>query len=595
MATNKKSGGVRTLPKSLLRFYMKYVGRWYWWLIGIWAVLTLVRQFNGVLQPLIQGWVVAIFETPTPVGQTLLEYALPTIILITVLNMIVTTCGVLSGWLTSHWGPNVYRHFSEALTDYVHGQSMGFWVGRMAGSVQSQMGQIASGFDVLELVWRSICRVLILFVNGTLLFSVNKWVAWAIIGMLVLRVIYSVFLTKPLKQAAKARASVISKLSGKIVDSISNYSLVKLFARRKFEETEHLAPTRTERIKAVQRYRYCERWFFFAPGLMYDLLFGAVILLCVFLYSRGEVTVAGIVMTISVFFHMIGAISMLIDVIPIAIDKWSTATRAYEELVKPIEVSDAENAPDLIVMHGRVEFKNVSFKYRRKWVLQDLNLIIKPGERVGIVGPSGAGKTTLVNLLMRFWDPTRGEILIDGQNIRDVGQDSLRENIAFIPQDPTMFNRSLRENIAYGRVDATDADIRRAARRASAHKFIMDTEKKYDSLVGDRGIKLSGGQRQRVAIARAFLKDAPILVLDEATSALDSETELAIQESFDELAAGRTTIAIAHRLSTLRNMDRIIVIKDGRVIEQGRHTTLVRKNGEYARLWKMQSGGFIQE
>ena len=196
---------------------------------------------------------------------------------------------------------------------------------------------------------------------------------------------------------------------------------------------------------------------------------------------------------------------------------------------------------------------------------------------------------------MRFYDPNKGEILVDGQNIRDISQDSLRENIAFIPQEPTMFNRTLRENIAYGKENATDNEIRRAAKRAAAHEFIMGTDKKYDSMVGDRGIKLSGGQKQRVAIARAFLKDAPILVLDEATSALDSETEVAIQKSFDELAMGRTTVAIAHRLSTLRNMDRIVVLKDGHIIEQGSHSQLLRKRGEYARLWKMQSGGFLQD
>lgn len=201
----------------------------------------------------------------------------------------------------------------------------------------------------------------------------------------------------------------------------------------------------------------------------------------------------------------------------------------------------------------------------------------------------------MVNLLMRFYDVSRGEILIDGQDIRTVSQDSLRRSIAFIPQEPTMFNRTIGENIGYGLVGATEQEIKSASRRAAAHDFIMATEKKYDSLVGDRGIKLSGGQRQRIAIARAFLKNAPILVLDEATSALDSETEVAIQNSFDELARGRTTIAIAHRLSTLRNMDKIVVLNHGRIIEQGTHSTLLRRGGEYARLWKMQSGGFLQE
>jgi ABC-type multidrug transport system fused ATPase/permease subunit len=228
-------------------------------------------------------------------------------------------------------------------------------------------------------------------------------------------------------------------------------------------------------------------------------------------------------------------------------------------------------------------------------VLKDLCLEIKPGERVGIVGQSGAGKTTLVNLLMRFYEPQKGEIFIDGQNIKDVTQNSLRENISFIPQDPTMFNRTIKENIGYGKFGASLKEIRTASKKASADKFIMGTEKGYDSMVGDRGIKLSGGQRQRIAIARAVLKNAPILVLDEATSALDSETELSIQKSFDKLSRGHTTIAIAHRLSTLRNMDRIVVLHEGVVVEQGTHNQLLRKHGEYYRLWQMQSGGFLQE
>ena len=196
---------------------------------------------------------------------------------------------------------------------------------------------------------------------------------------------------------------------------------------------------------------------------------------------------------------------------------------------------------------------------------------------------------------MSFYDPTRGEILIAMQNIRNVTQDSLRRSIAFIPQEPTLFNRTIRENIEYGKPGASIRQIHDASRRAAAHDFIMGTEKKYDSMVGDRGIKLSGGQKQRIAIARAFLKNAPILVLDEATSALDSETEIAIQKSFDELARGRTTLAIAHRLSTLRNMDKIVVLNDGNVVEYGTHDQLLRRRGEYARLWKMQSGGFLQE
>ena len=224
----------------------------------------------------------------------------------------------------------------------------------------------------------------------------------------------------------------------------------------------------------------------------------------------------------SVFYTVMGTVGAIIDVLPDIIDKTASANKAYRELVVPVEIRDIENAKPLVVNNGLIEFKNVYFKYRNKYVLKDLTLTIKPGERVGIVGASGAGKTTLVNLLMRFYEPQKGCIIIDGQKINEVRQDSLRENISFIPQEPTMFNRTLAENIAYGKFGASKEEIRKAAKFASADKFIMDTEKKYDSIVGDKGIKLSGGQRQRVAIARAFLKNAPILVLDEATSALDS-------------------------------------------------------------------------
>ncbi len=584
----------RTLPKSLWGFYFRYTGRGYWGLIILWGIMGLFTAFDRVFQPLFSSWIVAIFETPVPDGMTLIQHAIPTILLITGINLAVTAMGTMQSWIANHWVAKTKRNTSETLTNYVHSQSMQFWVGRMAGSINSQIGYISQGFAVFEIIWRAFCRLSTIFVNGAILFAVNKYVAWVFMVIVVFRVIYSWRLSKHLKDAAKNQSSKNSALSGKIVDSISNYSLVKLFARRKQEE-QHLAPARTDTVNAHLRVGFWNRVFFWIPDGIWGITTGINLLLCVYLYTQGAMTVADVVLAVGVYSNVFWTIGSVIDAVPDIIDKLGSASKAYEELVAPIDVCDAENAQKLNVTDGKIEIKNLSFKYRRKWVLNDLNLTINPGERVGIVGPSGAGKTTLVNLMMRFWDASRGEILIDGQSIRDVTQDSLRENISFIPQDPTMFNRTLRENIAYGRPNASENDIKKAAKLAAAHDFIMDTDKKYNSLVGDRGIKLSGGQRQRVAIARAFLKNAPILILDEATSALDSETELAIQESFDKLAAGRTTIAIAHRLSTLRNMDRIIVLKDGQIVEQGHHKTLLRRGGEYARLWKMQSGGFIQE
>ena len=582
------------LPRSLWRFYLSYGVRGYRWILVVWAILGLVAMFNDTLFPLVNKWIVQLFEGPLPADGGFIMHALPTILLITGLNMAMSFALILQEWAYSHWAPQINQQMSTILTDYVHHQSMSFWTGRMSGQVHSQMGQITDGVFALRQVWISICRLSIIFVNAFLLFFANRYVAYMFIGIVLFRVVYAWRMRIPLKRTTKQRATVISKLSGKLVDSISNYSVVKLFARARGEE-KYLAPTRRERVDITVRYGFIERLFHWVPGVMWDVFLGLTILLCAFLYARGEITTANAVFSVSIYISVMGAISRLIDVVPDVIDKLSTASRAYEELVVPIEVADSPNAKPLKVKHGAIEFKSVSFSYKRKKVLDNLTLTIKPGERVGLVGVSGAGKTTMVNLLMRFYDPKSGQILIDGQNIRDVTQDSLRENIAFIPQEPMMFNRTLGENIGYGKVDATRAEIRRAAKSAAADEFIMGTEKKYDSMVGDRGIKLSGGQRQRVAIARAFLKDAPILILDEATSALDSETEVAIQRSFDELARGRTTIAIAHRLSTLRNMDRIVVLDHGKIIEMGTHAQLLRRGGEYARLWRMQSGGFIQE
>jgi ATP-binding cassette subfamily B protein len=582
------------LPKSLWKFYFKYAVPGSWWPLLLYAFFFLVTISNQVLFPYCERWFIALFEKPVPAGMNFVQYALPTILLIVGLNMMISIAAILRGMFHARWAPQIRNRTSVVLNDYVHGQSMSFWTGRMAGQVNSQINYVADGFWVIEEFWRIIGLLLTMVVNVGLIFQINSYVAIIFAVVFAFRAAYSWVLIKPMNRASKDASSISSKLSGKIVDSIANFSVVKLFAGAS-REREHLEPTRNKHIAARVKSFFIQRLFWGVPSLVWDISYGATLLFCAYLFMHGQITVSEIVFTVSIYFSTMGTIGAIVNQIPTITERLGSATKAYSELVVPVDVMDAPNAPALQVSCGEIEFRNVSFKYKHKWVLRNFNLKIKCGERVGLVGPSGAGKTTLVNLLMRFYDPTHGEILIDGQNIKNVTQDSLRESIAFIPQEPTMFNRTLRENIEYGKPGATDAEIRRASKRAMAHEFIIGTDKKYDSMVGDRGIKLSGGQRQRVAIARAFLKDAPILVLDEATSALDSETEVCIQQSFDELADGRTTLAIAHRLSTLRNMDRIVVLKDGHVVEQGAHSTLLRRGGEYARLWKMQSGGFIQE
>ena len=582
------------LPKSLWKFYFKYAVPGSWGALIAWAIFFFIASMEGVLFPNFQRWFIALFENPVPAGTTFMSHALWTIGLIVALLLVIDISALLRGIFHARWSPIISNRIWTDLSDYVHSQSISFWTGRMAGKVHTQILYVTKGFDAIIDFWRIVCLFAIIVVNMGLIFSINTYVAIMFGIVFIFRAAYSWAMIKPMNKSAKDYSSANSEVSGKSVDSISNFSVVKLFAGVS-RERAYLEPSRQKAVRAHKYKYYIQRWFWGFPMVVWDICYGITLLLCVWLYTNNKITVAEIVFTNSVFFTVMGTIGQIVNQIPNITDTLGSASRAYEELVVPIDVVDAPNAPALRVTCGEIEFRNVSFKYKRKWVLRNFNLKIKCGERVGLVGPSGAGKTTLVNLLMRFYDPTHGEILIDGQNIKNVTQDSLRESIAFIPQEPTMFNRTLRENIAYGKVGATDAEIRRASKRAMAHDFIMGTDKKYDSMVGDRGIKLSGGQRQRVAIARAFLKDAPILILDEATSALDSETEVCIQKSFDELADGRTTLAIAHRLSTLRNMDKIVVLKDGHVIEQGAHSTLLRRGGEYARLWKMQSGGFIQE
>ncbi|MBP5707550.1 MAG: ABC transporter ATP-binding protein [Alphaproteobacteria bacterium] len=580
------------LPKSLWRFYFRYAAKPILGLIVAWALLAIVWDIgNSTWWPISQQKIVALFENGVG-GPGFFEHALWTIGLIIGLFLVFDIMNTIEERMSAHWRPTAKKNISEALTNYVHNQSIAFYNNRIPGKINSQINYIAEGFGTVFDFTTIFSTLGVILLNMGLVLRINKYVALVLLGSFIFRVIYSVVMMKPVTKASKTASESSSTLSGHIVDSISGFSIVKLFNGARHED-EYLEPLRIKSLKDQIKSSFFQRIMWIIPMFLWDVLFGAVLILMLVLYMHGNIKVSEIVFTLSVYQIVQGNIGYIARTIPRLVDTIGSALHSYAELNQPIDIVDAPDAKPLIVSRGKIEFRNVYFKYKNKYVLRDFNLTINPGERVGLVGTSGAGKTTLVNLLMRFYDPTRGGIYIDGQNIKEVTQNSLRTAISFIPQDPMMFNRTLRENIAYGKPKATETEIHRAAHLAAADKFINAAEKKYDSLVGDRGIKLSGGQRQRVAIARAFLKNAPILILDEATSALDSETEVVIQSSFEKLASGRTTIAIAHRLSTLRNMDKIVVIESGRVIEQGSHTKLLRQRGEYAKLWKMQSSGFV--
>ncbi|MGR5145237.1 ABC transporter ATP-binding protein [Photobacterium alginatilyticum] len=401
-----------------------------------------------------------------------------------------------------------------------------------------------------------------------------------------------------LKHVATEQADARSMMTGRIVDSYTNISTVKLFSHTN-RETEYAEQGMSGFMDTVYRQMRLVTGFNISVEAINYLLVFAIAGLSIWLWMDAAITIGAIAIAVSLALRINGMSKWIMWEVGGLFENIGTVVDGMKTLAQPVTIEDKPNAPMLDVSQGKIQFDDVCFHYGEdKGVIEKLNLNIKPGEKVGLVGRSGAGKSTMVNLLMRFYDIESGAIRIDGQNISDVTQDSLRAQIGMVTQDTSLLHRSIRDNILYSNPDATEEDLLAATRKAHAHEFITTLTDPhgntgYDAQVGERGVKLSGGQRQRVAISRVLLKDAPILILDEATSALDSEVEAAIQESLYQLMEGKTVIAIAHRLSTIAAMDRLIVLDEGQVVEQGTHQELIESGGIYAQLWDHQTGGFI--
>lgn len=584
-------------PQSVLKFYIKnlykYAKGWPW-------VFMLLSVFDTAGHTVIPAFfikiVVAALEK-TPASDVFTHILWIAILYFVVRSLLVA--GAVLRWVVfdNFIRYKSYNGISRDLYNYVFNQSINFYSNSMPGKINSQIDSVATGFqDALNMIFGDAIATLGAFVlsfGG--LFAIGWQYAVVILVAVIARIIWGMYRVRYALNASANTSSMLNHLHGRLLDAVSNFLAVKSFSNANYEQ-KCAAPIRRKYEMTARMGHALSRWFW-GPGNAIMDVFGmtVLILLCGYMYATGKSDLADVSFALSVFVGISSVSFMLIMQIKAFIDKWGRSVGSYRGLIAPIQITDMENAKNLIVKSASVDIKNVSFRYNKKYVLKDVSFTVKSGEKVGIVGLSGAGKTTLVNLIMRFYDPTSGAIYIDGVDIKSVTQKSLHKNIAFIPQESTMFNRTIRENIEYGRIGANNADIKRAARNAAAESFILATENKYNTLVGDRGIKLSGGQKQRLAIARAFLKNAPILVLDEATSALDSETEDAIQKSFAKLSRNRTTIVIAHRLSTLRNMDRLIVLDSGKIVEIGTHSQLLHQGGIYAKLWKMQLGGFISE
>jgi ATP-binding cassette subfamily B protein len=496
--------------------------------------------------------------------------------------------------------PNVNPLVLSRLHRWTLGQNVNFFDEDFAGRIaQKQMQAARAVTDVAAEVINVVAFALASLVGSVALLLAIDW--RVAVGFSVWLVMYLAlinwFLPRVRKRAA-GRAGARALVSGQVVDTITNIKTVKLFAHADHEDRAALSAMQSFRARALE-FGYLAAGFRLAlmslAGLLPVLLLGGTILL----WQRGMASEGDIVASGAIAIRiaqMTGWVSFTLMAIYSNIGEVEDGMRT---LTPRVRLDDGPDAQELVVEAGQIELRDLGFAYgRQTGGIDQISLTIKPGEKLGIVGASGAGKSTLVALLLRLYEPEQGKIVIDGMDTSEVTQESLRRNIGMVTQETAMFNRSARDNILYGRPDATEAEVIAAAERAEAHEFIQELEdhkgrRGYDAHLGERGVKLSGGQRQRIALARAILKDAPILVLDEATSALDSEVEAAIQQTLDRVMEGKTVLAIAHRLSTLTEMDRIMVLDAGRIAEIGSHADLLAQDGLYARYWHRQSGGFL--
>jgi len=597
-------------PAGLVGFYWHFARQAKGLFLGLFAIGLIVAVVDSMV-PVFIGRIVALITSNKP--DELFATAWPALLAMagfmlvlrplamtaqnTMANQaIAANVGNLIRW-QSHW--------------HVVRQSWAFFQNDFAGRIANRVLQ--TGPSIRESIVALITAVWYILVYGTsaviLLATADPRLALPMIIWFAAYLLLIRLMVPRMRDRSKLTSEARSLLTGRIVDSYTNILTVKLFARAR-EEDAYVRESIDIHTSAFHASLRLNTLFTLLLSLINASMVTSTTTLALILWSRGQIEVGTVAMTLPLAWQIVNSAGWVAWQVTNIFENVGVVQEGMMTIAKPITLIDRPNAPALVVSRGEVRFEDVHFDYGRETsagadghphrgaVLEGFTLTVQPGEKIGLVGRSGAGKSTAVNLLLRFFDIAQGRILIDGQDIADVAQESLRAQISVVTQDTSLLHRSISDNIRYGKPDATDAEVIEAARLAHADEFVRALEdwkgrRGYEAQVGERGVKLSGGQRQRIAIARVILKDAPILVFDEATSALDSEVEAAIQQSLGTLMAGKTVIAIAHRLSTIARMDRLVVLDRGRIVEQGTHEALLKLNGHYAALWRRQSGGFI--
>jgi ATP-binding cassette subfamily B multidrug efflux pump len=589
----------RTPPHSVWRFAWHYLAPTKWWLVLIFVSNLIIAGLESALFLLI-GWFVDLLNQSTP-ARIWAEHGT---LLIAVATLVAVVRPVLHFLHEAVFNQAMTAQSSNMIRwrTHVHtlGHALSYFQGDFAGRLANRIVQAGPAirdvaFDVIDRLWYvAIYAFTALGVFGTTSF----WLALPTLLWIAGYIALTVYFVPRAQARSRRNADARSVMVGRIVDSYTNIMTVKLFARGEAERSA----VRDAIAAQTGAYLNSLRLITGVNAIlqtMNSVYLVATAAIAGWLWSHGDMTPGAVAAGLALALRLSTMSGWVMQTVRSVFENIGVIQESMETIARPHAIVDAPDATPLRVSRGDIRFERVSFHYGREdGVIDDLNLTIAPGEKVGIVGASGAGKTTIASLLLRLHDVEGGRILIDGQDIAKVTQDSLRQQIGVVTQDTSLLHRSIRDNIAYGRLDAGDAEIERAARLAHAHSFITTLvdhkgRRGYAAHAGERGVKLSGGQRQRIAIARVILKDAPILVLDEATSALDSEVEAAIQDALATLMAGKTVIAIAHRLSTIAALDRLVVLDEGRIVEEGSHAELLRRSGLYARLWQRQSGGFL--